>query len=393
VEVRPIRLIPDMAAHGRGTDREATLSENRLLTSGRHAWPGLDRSRRRGIRLMAAVGALLFSACQSRPVELYSHALPPVVLATLDDTGVRDLRASYRAAVCRRLPATGPACDDVLQRLPGEGPPATHPATEGLPGRYRIVFVPGFFSECFDRFARPFSDARRALEAEGFVVDYVRVSGRATTTANARQLAEHFATLAGDPRPVIVVAHSKGLLDALELGVRHPEAAARIAAIVSVAGAMNGSPLADQFQGIYRDWLATFPLSDCAPGSGEEISDLRRDVRLEWWQRNRGAVVVPIFALVAAPTSDRISRAARLTYGQLARYDPRNDGQLIWYDQLIPGGFLLGYVNADHWTIAIPVSEEIPAASFMFRDDVPRAVLVRAALEVVAATLSASEGH
>ena len=90
--------------------------------------------------------------------------------------------------------------------------------------------------------------------------------------------------------------------------------------------------------------------------------------------------------------SDRISRAARLTYGQLARFDPLNDGQVIWYDQLVPGGFLLGYANADHWAIAIPVSEDIPSVSFMFRDDFPRAAMVRAALEVVAATLSAREG-
>jgi hypothetical protein len=351
------------------------------------------RQDRRGIRILAVVGAVLFSACQSRPVELYTHAVPPVVLATLDDAGVRDLRARYRAAVCRRLPANGPACEDVLQRLPGEGPPETGPPTEALPDRYRIVFVGGFFAECLDRLARPFSDARRALEAEGFVVDHVRVSGRGTTAANARQLAAHFAGLAGDSRLVIVVAHSKGLLDTLEFWVRYPEMAARITAIVSVAGAVNGSPLADHLQAIYRDWLATLPLWDCARGTGEEIHDLRRDVRLEWWRRNREAVVVPLFALVAAPQSDRISLASRLTYSQLARFDPRNDGQLIWYDQIIPGGFLLGYANADHWAVAMPVSEETPALSFMFRDEFPRAVLVRAALEVVAATLSAREGH
>jgi hypothetical protein len=28
------------------------------------------------------------------------------------------------------------------------------------------------------------------------------------------------------------------------------------------------------------------------------------------------------------------------------------------FDQLIPGSTLLGYVNADHWTIAIPVEEK-----------------------------------
>jgi hypothetical protein len=28
------------------------------------------------------------------------------------------------------------------------------------------------------------------------------------------------------------------------------------------------------------------------------------------------------------------------------------------FDQLIPGSALLGYVNADHWTIAIPAEEK-----------------------------------
>jgi hypothetical protein len=27
-------------------------------------------------------------------------------------------------------------------------------------------------------------------------------------------------------------------------------------------------------------------------------------------------------------------------------------------DQLIPGSTLLGYINADHWTVAIPVEEK-----------------------------------
>ena len=156
---------------------------------------------------------------------------------------------------------------------------------------------------------------------------------------------------------------------------------------MSVAGAVNGSPLADSFQGIYRDWLATFPLADCAHGSGDEISDLRRDVRLEWWHRNRRAVVIPIFALVAAPRADRISRAARLTYGELARFDPLNDGQLIWYDQIVPGGSLLGYVNADHWAIAVSMSSALPTMASLFRDDLPRTALVEAAIETVDAVL------
>ena len=348
----------------------------------------MERNRRSGRPgITAACTAIVLAACASGPISPYADNVPPTVLATIEDAGVRDLRGSFRAATCSRLPANARACDDILLRVPGEsvatGP---NPGTD-LPQRYRIAFVPGFLSECFDRYARPFADAQRALTEEGFAVDYFRVPGRGTTAESAKQLAEHFAALDGDPRPIILFAYSKGLPDTLEFVVRYPAAARRIAAIVSVAGAMNGSPLADDLASAYRDLAAGFPLAGCAPGTGAEINDLRRDVRLEWWRRNRHAVNVPVFALVAAPRPDRVSPATRLTYDRLARQDPRNDGKLLAQDQIVPGGYLLGYANADHWAVAIPLDEALPSWSMLYRDNVPRPALVRGAIDVVAETL------
>jgi len=347
-------------------------------------------SRVRPAAMLCVAGALALGGCASKPLAPFSEAAPPAALVTIEAAGIRDLRADYRAAVCSRLPDGLPACDDVLLRLPGEAPPAApKPAAGGLAKRYRIAFVPGFFSECFDRFARPFADAQRALEAEGFEVDYVRVPGRGTSAANAKRLADRILALDTDPRPIIVFAHSKGLPDTLEMLVNHSQAAARVAAVVSFAGAANGSPLADDLLGAYRELAATFPLPGCDAGTGDEMHDLRRDVRLEWWRRYRDQVTVPVFALVAAPRPDKVSPGTRSTYNRLALVDPRNDGKLLWQDQLVAGGYLLGYANADHWAIAIPVSEALPYVSFMFRDGAPRPAFVRAAVEVVAATLRA----
>ncbi len=36
--------------------------------------------------------------------------------------------------------------------------------------------------------------------------------------------------------------------------------------------------------------------------------------------------------------------------------DGRNDSQVIFYDQVIPGSSLVGYINADHWAIAVPIA-------------------------------------
>jgi hypothetical protein len=193
--------------------------------------------------------------------------------------------------------------------------------------------------------------------------------------------------LGTDPRPFIMVVYSKGLPDVLELLLRYPQTSQHIAAIISIAGAANGTPLADELYEIYRDWLARLPISGCDRGTGDEVRDLRRDVRLEWWMQHRSAITVPIFSIVAVPKADRISPILKQTYAKLAGIDPRNDGVLLWHDTIVTRGYLLGYVNADHLAVAISASQQIPALSFLFKDDVPRTVLVRGAIEVVTGTL------
>ncbi len=334
----------------------------------------------------AAWTLVALAGCASSPLDDAARTAPPAALVTADAAGIRDLRAPYRAAVCARL-ATPADCERILPRLAGEAPAADPAMPVGLASRYRIAFVPGLFSECFDRYARPFADVERDLRAEGFTVDYLTVSGRGTSAANAERLAARIAAIGDDPRPLIVVGYSKGLVDTMELAVRHPAAARRIAAVVSVAGAANGSPLAARLQDVYREWGAAFPLPGCDAGNGDEILDLRRDVRMAWWQRYGTAMTLPVFALVGAPDPEQVSPAMRASYRRLAQIDPRNDGKLLAYDQLVPGGFLLGYANADHWAIAIPVAAELPVLAAFFRDEVPRTALVRAALDVVAVTL------
>lgn len=350
-----------------------------------------QRAHARGARLLAVLGAALAS-CTSLPDAERLDDMPPALLVTAHEAGVRDLRDRYRAAACRRLEHD--VCATVLRRLPGEpdgGEVASSPAGASLTDlarRYRIGFVPGFFSECFEGFAKPFADVVRELRAAGFEVDYFQVSGRGSVTRNSARLAEHFLAAAADERPIILFAYSKGLPDVLDFTVRFPDAARRIAAVVSVAGAVNGSPLADNLLQVYRAWVASFPLPGCEPGRGDEIHDLRRDVRLEWWRTYGHAITVPIFSLVAAPEPERVSPGTRATYRNLARVSARNDGKLLWIDQIAPRSYLLGYANADHWAVAIPVAQELPQLAFLFRDDVPRTALVEAAIEIVAEVLA-----
>jgi hypothetical protein len=345
--------------------------------------------------LTAAAIALLAAADPvhaASPVEgtaaIETH--PPTTMVAVRDAGVKDLRGTFRAAACARLPADGPPCAEVLLKLAGEPPAAPLDRVDDLARRYRIAFVPGLFNECFEDIARPFGDVQTDLASRGFAVNYFAVAGRGSVAQNAAQLAGHFTSLPEDDRPLIVFAYSKGLVDLLEFVVRYPDLARPIAAVVSVAGASNGSPLADRMHAIYRSLGARFPLPGCARGTGEEILDLHPDTRIAWWQNHGDALQLPIFALVAAPLPDRVSPATRATYNELAKIDPRNDGKLLWHDQIPPRSHLLGYVNADHWSIAVPVLKEAPQASFLFRDTTPRTALVEAAIAVVAGTRAGS---
>ena len=336
--------------------------------------------------------ALALHGCAASPADPYAGDSPPSVRVTLADAGVRDLRSQYRQALCPRLPAAGRPCDDVLSQRFTAADTLASTASDDYAQRYRIVFVPGYFNECFERLWRPFADPERELRQRGYRVDYFGVPGRGTTAENAERLAAHFAALDDDPRPIILFAYSKGVPDTLEFLVRHPEAVPRIAALVAVASAANGSPLADELLPTYRKWLASVPLPDCEPGTGDASQDLRRDVRLAWWSRHRHEVTVPVFSLVAAPRPERVSPTTRLLYNNLARIELRNDGKLLASDQIVPGGYLLGYVNADHSDIVNGASADVPGVGSVFADDVPRVALVEAAIEVVAGVLLNDRG-
>jgi hypothetical protein len=371
-----------------------SLAQNRKPRRIRHCggdrWDGLIDGPTvavAAVRAWITVAVLFLSGCASRSLPPLDETMPPIVLATLGDAGIRDIRHLYRAAVCGQLPADSRPCEELILRFPGEAIPGAPLAQRDIAKRYRIGFVPGLFSDCFNGIFHPFTDVIENFKESGFAVHDFRTAGRASSAENAQRLAKRLAELDPDPRPFIIVVYSKGLPDVLELLLRYPQTSQHVGAIVSIAGASNGSPVADDLYEFYRDWLAGLPIPGCDRGTGEEVQDLRRDVRLEWWRRNRSAITLPIFSLVAVPRADRVSPFLKPTYAKLADIDPRNDSQLLWYDAIVTRGYFLGYVNADHLAIAIPASQQLPALSFLFKDNVPRPALVRAAVEVVAETL------
>ena len=100
---------------------------------------------------------------------------------------------------------------------------------------------------------------------------------------------------------------------------------------------------------------------------------------------------IPFYSLVTYPNPERISTVLLSSYEKLSRVDARNDGQLLFYDQVIPGSTLLGYVNADHWALTVPIarSHSIIGSTFVDQNQYPREALLEAVLRFVEEELEA----
>jgi hypothetical protein len=259
-----------------------------------------------------------------------------------------------------------------------------------LPERLRIFVVSGAFSDCRTPATVPFEEAIARLSDQGTRIAPVMVSGRSGAAHNARQIAD--ALRSANLRPddqVVLVGYSKGTVDILEFLTAYPQDAQPVVAVVSVAGAVQGSPLADDADWWYRTFFAQAFPGTCDPGDGQVLHSLRPATRQAWFESHALPEQVAYFSLAAFTTQVHLSHGLKPAWRRLARHDERNDGQVLASDAIIPGSILLGFVNADHWDVAISLENQMP--QFSRRDSariLPRSELLLAALLYVSESLA-----
>jgi hypothetical protein len=344
--------------------------------------------------LITLLAVIMLASCAARPVSLSPENIAPSVLLPTAQGGIIDGRGRFReifkdvlSAQCPKLPAGAP-CDDrqTLWKLPGETPP-TGKATPSGPskGAFRVVIVPGFLAECVAEESTAFSDARERLEQMGYTTDYIQTRGRQGSASTADLIRDAVMGMPAGQR-LIFITHSKGTVDTLEALVKYPSLADRTAAVVSVSGAVNGSPLADALPEFLLKLAHEIPLSSCPPGENmEAVESLRRNVRISWLSTHQLPKSVRYYSLAAFTSRENTSRILRPFYDLLAKTEPINDSMVICSDEIIPGSVLLGYPNADHLAVAMPFTRKSPSALawLIDKNDYPRAALLEAALRFV----------
>jgi len=183
----------------------------------------------------------------------------------------------------------------------------------------------------------------------------------------------------------VIIGYSKGINDALEAIVQYPEIHPYIAAVVSVAGAVGGSPLAQDIDENDLGLMKHIPDAACSDGDGKAVEALLPAARDIWMAEHQLPPEIPYYTLITLPEPEEVSNILHPSYRRLAKIDPRNDGQLIVSDQLLPDSTVLGYLNADHWAVAVPIAEEHPfiAGVFVDQNTFPRKSLAEAVLRYI----------
>ncbi len=342
---------------------------------------------------IAILAAGMLVGCAGKQVSLMPKDVAPSVLLPVAQGGIIDERGRFREiyknvlSTNRAKPAEAPWDDAAtLWKLPGEAPPTGRPVPIGpSSGAFRVVIVPGLFAECMPDAMMAFGDARAQLEEIGYKTDYIRTGGRRGSDHNADLVRDEAMGMPAGEK-LIFVTHSKGAVDTLEALAKYPELAERTAAVISFAGAVNGSPLADALPEFLIQLVHKLPMLSCPSGEGTEaVECLRRSVRLSWLSTHELPKSVRYYSLAAFTSRDNMSRLLHPFYDILAKTEPVNDGMVVSSDAIIPGSVLLGYPNADHFAVAIPVSmKTLPMfAVFMDKNDYPRAALLEAAVRFV----------
>jgi hypothetical protein len=308
-----------------------------------------------------------------------------------------DGRARFREIFCGLAARPGTAaageleCGQLLWRLGDEPAPEPAPAPPpDLPSGLQVFVVSGAFGDCRLEDMFPYGDEIERLAAAGVPIRAVKVSGRSGSGANARQIAAAIRAAGTGDQRLVLLGYSKGAVDILQFLVDEPELAQHVAAVVSVAGPIFGSPLAEKADWWYRTFLERSFGSFCDPGDAGVIASLLPATRRQWLAEHPLPGHVRYFSIAAFPTREHLSRGLKPSWRILAGSDRFNDGQVLARDAVIPGSTLLGYLAADHWDVAISLDKQLPVLSARpSQRQFPRAELLQAMLAFVGESLAA----
>ena len=329
-------------------------------------------------------------ACVIVLIAALGFAAPTPPLAAPGTT--RPAPAPFSPVFCTVLEREHPdagewgSCSDYIQ-----APAAARVTLGPIPRNYRLAIVSGVLSACGGS-SSAFREGREHLRTvHGITVDLIPAPN-GSSAANGKSIAQFLRdNYRRDARKFILVGYSKGAVDILEGLANDPEAAQAVAALITVAGAIGGSPIADFMPAQAQQWIEKFSLGECKGDLYAAFRSLRRDVRRDFLDQHPDPGF-PVYSVAAASDRARTSKILLESWVLLSLFGQPEDSQLLESDTRYPGGHNLGVVRADHLAVAIPLegSKDPAVRRLVNHNHFPRTALLEALVRYVTQDLAAA---
>lgn len=318
------------------------------------------------------------------------HSDGRILVMSLASSG-SDRSADFAALFCSVLSNEHPDAGDWddcshYLNLNGGAAGAKQVALAPIPAKYRVLILPGFLSSCVSSTPALQQGSEHLEKEHGLDVEYLQLPN-ASSEDNGALIADYLKShSANDQRKYIVIGYSKGAPD-FQVGAAHdPEAAAHVAAFVSLAGAIGGSPAADALPSMIERYTKSLNLGTCQGDIAQAARSLRRDLRHEFLTSHPDPVV-PTYSIAAVSDRATTSKMLLQAWLMLSAYDADQDSQVTKDDAIVPGSTFLGAMRADHLAVALAFEQSADIRSLLDHNHYPRATLLESLIRFVSSDL------
>jgi hypothetical protein len=337
----------------------------------------------------------LLISCSSQPRVPFSYTIDPVSFEPGNQYNITDGRARFREIFCAANEDHGAqlpdfrSCEEALVRFDDELAATGTPVDLGKSSLNLLAkMVPGLGYSCIKPWLHHDNSAPQHVAELGYETGFMQVEGIASSETNGDLIAQSIQgwDQENDSRPLVLVGYSKGLPDIFAFLANYPNLARHVTAVVSYSGAVWGSALAEEANEKQLRWLTRIPGAECEKKDSKALETLMPANRKQWFAEHTLPEHIRYYSVVSFPDPANISNGLQGSHKKLGQLqDARNDSQLVFYDQIIPGSTLLGFFNADHWAMAVPIARQHQISQSLFADknDFPREIALEAILRYI----------